>query len=91
MDLWITIIIIGAVTYTTRVIPLFWCRLKNPVTQPSWRDRLGPCLLVSMAVAVILPIFEAPHWPWRRTPPLVACWRQVDICGSGAIQVSPPF
>lgn len=57
MDLWITIIIIGAVTYTTRVIPLFWCRLKNPVTQPSWRDRLGPCLLVSMAVAVILPIF----------------------------------
>ena len=63
-DLWLTITIIGAVTYATRVIPLFGHRLKGLMTQQSsWRDRLGPCLLASMAVAVILPTFASSASP----------------------------
>lgn len=63
-DLWLTIIIIGAVTYATRVIPLFWRRLTDPMKQQSsWLDRLGPCLLSSMAVVVILPAFAGSAFP----------------------------
>jgi len=56
--LWITITVIGVATYDTRVVPLFWLR-PNGQERPrsSWLDRLGPCLLSAMAIAVILPTF----------------------------------
>lgn len=57
--LWVTITIIGLATYATRVVPLFWLR-PNGHERPrsSWLDRLGPCLLAAMAIAVILPTFD---------------------------------
>jgi branched-subunit amino acid transport protein len=56
--IWITIVIIGIATYATRCLPLFWLKPRDHVQpQSSWLNRLGPCLLASMAVAVIQPIF----------------------------------
>jgi branched-subunit amino acid transport protein len=57
-SLWITITIIGAATYATRVVPLFWLRSNGQKQyRSSWLDRLGPCLLAAMAIAVIQPTF----------------------------------
>ncbi|MBK5933176.1 branched-subunit amino acid transport protein AzlD [Rhodovulum imhoffii] len=56
--LWVTITIIGIATYATRVVPLLWLRPNGQKRlRLSWLDRLGPCLLAAMAVAVILPTF----------------------------------
>ncbi len=56
--LWITITIIGAATYATRVVPLLWLRPNGQERlRSSWLNRLGPCLLAAMAIAVILPTF----------------------------------
>lgn len=56
--LWITIAVIGAATYATRAIPLFWLRSNGQRrARSSLLDRLGPCLLAAMATAVILPTF----------------------------------
>ena len=60
--LWITITIIGMATYATRVVLLFWIRSSGQNNQrPSWLDRLGPCLLASIAISVILPTFAHPE------------------------------
>lgn len=63
-DLWITITIIGVATYAARVLPLFWFRWNSQDNRrSSWLNRLGPCLLAAMAVAVILPTFADPKEP----------------------------
>lgn len=60
--LWITITIIGVATYAARVIPLLWLRPNGQERlQSSLLNRLGPCLLAAMAIAVILPTFTRSH------------------------------
>ncbi len=54
--IWLAIILIGAFTYFTRALP-FISKSKwlDRAAGAPWLDRLGPVLLVSMLVAIILP------------------------------------
>lgn len=62
--LWISILVIGVATYATRVLPLFWVGSRGEDrTRSFWLDRLGPCLLAAMAMAVILPMFIQSESP----------------------------
>lgn len=51
---WIAIIVIGIVTYATRVLPFFTPRVRNR-RPPAWLDALGPSLLAAMAVTIFAP------------------------------------
>ena len=55
--LWVAFVVIGAVTYLTRALPLLRLR-RNEAPDgpaPAWLDALGPCILAAIAVAVLLP------------------------------------
>lgn len=55
-QLWGLILIIGAVTYLTRALPLLMRpRAGGDRTPPAWLDALGPCILAAIAVSVLLP------------------------------------
>lgn len=55
--LWAAFIVIGAVTYLTRALPLLRDRRSGApdAPPPAWLDALGPCILAAIAVAVLLP------------------------------------
>lgn len=57
MIFWFAVLIIGGMTYATRVLPLIWParRFSSSTRRPQWLEALGPCLLTSMAVTVIFP------------------------------------
>ena len=54
--LWVAFVVIGAVTYLTRALPLLR-ELSGTADAPppAWLDALGPCILAAIAVAVLLP------------------------------------
>lgn len=55
--LWGAFIVIGAVTYFTRALPLLLARRGDgaEAPPPAWLDALGPCLLTAIAAAMLLP------------------------------------
>lgn len=55
--LWGAFVVIGAVTYLTRALPLLRDRRSGSADgpPPAWLDALGPCILAAIAVAVLLP------------------------------------
>ena len=53
--LWLAFIVIGALTYLTRALPLLSRRRGIGAPPPAWLDALGPCILAAIAVAVLLP------------------------------------
>ena len=54
--LWVAFVVIGAVTYLTRALPLLRERSGTAdAPPPAWLDALGPCILAAIDVAVLLP------------------------------------
>lgn len=55
--LWAAFVVIGAVTYLTRALPLLRDRRSDAADAPppAWLDALGPCILAASAVTVLLP------------------------------------
>lgn len=73
-NVWLVIFVVAVFTYLARCLPFFFSehsKLLNRMAQPdSVLAALGPCLLISITAATLLPILSADMADgWRQMVP----------------------